>query len=80
MSKLDDIVDSLPDTAAGQSFRFKYPPAKKQAIKELFLELIGEGEDRGDPSYYGLKPTAITYRREYRDELKAELRKKVEEL
>lgn len=75
MSKLDDTLTEAHyahyDSIDGTDECKAAISEAKRAIKDLFLELIGEPDERykGDNDGYG-----------WRNDLRAELRKKVEEL
>lgn len=74
MSRLDDIQFFYK----GEAITLRHKPEAKQQVKDLFLELIGEDEIRPPegPKRNGIEQGL----RRTRNKLKAELRKKVNEL
>lgn len=79
MSKLDDILEE-PLEISGQTIRFAGDPATELALKELMLELIGELEQRETDDMSLKSWTNEDYKVFGKNELKIELRQKVEEL
>lgn len=76
MSKLDDIFKgkiSFEDDGDKIEAVFDAPLAK-QEVKQLFLDLVGEDEPDTRKDSYSV--TAIY--KDYRNDLRAELRKKIE--
>ena len=71
MSKLDDILIELIEAVNPDAYMVKSRNVARKEVKNLFLELVGE--DVGlDGDAYGIH--------EAQNDLRAELRKKVEEL
>lgn len=76
MSKLDDILDDPSYMAEGGTT----PEVKKQQIKDLIRELIGDVEQRETEDMSLNSWTPEDYKAFGKNELKIELRRRVNEL
>lgn len=77
MSKLDDIAEQ-DDFEVGFLGDMDHWVKTKQAIKDLFLELVGEDESVKEAVKTGMGGAAVT--RELRNMFRAELRQKIGDL
>lgn len=70
MSKLDDLIGDYESNDVNGDAKFSVDQEQKRQIKDLILELIGDDFPYGSTEHYRIA----------QNNLKAELRRKVEEL